>query len=81
MLREFRADLHVHTCLSPCCDLGMYPTAIIQGARNKGIDLIGICDHNSAENADAVIMAAASLWVNPTVAKLCAVNATGEVMT
>jgi len=25
MIREFRCDFHVHTCLSPCADLDMYP--------------------------------------------------------
>ena len=57
MLREFKADLHIHTCLSPCGDMSMSPTAIVKEAVSKGIDLIAICDHNSSENAGAVIQA------------------------
>jgi len=32
----------------------MLPTAIIEQARDSKIDVIGICDHNSAENVSAV---------------------------
>jgi len=53
-LREFRADLHIHTCLSPCTELTMLPTAIVQQARIRGLDIIGISDHNSVENVNAV---------------------------
>lgn len=53
-LSEFRADLHIHTCLSPCADKTMLPTAIIQQAKLRGLDIIGICDHNSAQNVSAV---------------------------
>jgi PHP family Zn ribbon phosphoesterase len=54
MLRRFRADLHVHTCLSPCGDLRMSPLKIVAQARERGIDILAICDHNSAKNAGAV---------------------------
>jgi len=57
MLKEFRADLHIHTCLSPCGDLKMSPAAIVREAVNRGISLIAICDHNSSENCGAVIKA------------------------
>ena len=57
MLRKFKADLHIHTCLSPCGDLEMSPQGIVKEAVNKGIDLIAICDHNSSENSGAVIQA------------------------
>ncbi len=53
-LKEFRLDLHIHTCLSPCADLTMIPGEIIKKAKEKGLDGIGICDHNSAENIIAV---------------------------
>lgn len=58
MLRTFRADLHIHTCLSPCAGPEMSPAAIARQARMKKIDILGICDHNSAENVPAVIKAA-----------------------
>ena len=54
MLREFKADLHIHTCLSPCAELTMLPTAIVKHAKRQGLDIIGISDHNSAENVNAV---------------------------
>lgn len=56
-MRAMRADLHVHTCLSPCAEPEMVPTAIVDRARRKGLDIIGICDHNSAENVGAVLEA------------------------
>jgi PHP family Zn ribbon phosphoesterase len=58
MLRPFKADLHIHTCLSPCTELDMSPKAILTAAKKKEIDIIGVCDHNSSENALAVINAA-----------------------
>ncbi len=53
-LKEFRVDLHIHTCLSPCADLTMVPSGIIAQAKMQNLDIIGICDHNSFENIDAV---------------------------
>ena len=47
-------DLHIHTCLSPCAQLDMLPTAIIKRAKEENLDGIAICDHNSAENVRAV---------------------------
>lgn len=58
-MREFRADLHIHTCLSPCADLEMSPRNIVREAKRKGLQIIGICDHNSAENVPAVEKTAA----------------------
>ncbi len=58
MLRILKADLHVHTCLSPCADLEMSPKAIAEQARIREIDILGICDHNSAENVAALVKAA-----------------------
>jgi PHP family Zn ribbon phosphoesterase len=42
-----KADLHVHTVLSPCGDLDMSPRAIIAAAKRRGIEILGITDHNS----------------------------------
>jgi len=53
-MKEFKADMHIHTCLSPCADLEMSPKNIIKEAKKKGLDIIGICDHNSAENFPAL---------------------------
>ena len=49
--------MHIHTCLSPCGDWGMSPKTIIKKSLEKNLDIIGICDHNSAENIEAVIKA------------------------
>ncbi len=58
-LRRVRADLHIHTCLSPCGELTMSPRAVVDRARAAGLDLIAVTDHNTTENAGAVIEAAA----------------------
>ncbi len=57
-MRVLRADLHVHTCLSPCADREMSPSVLVRQAHKRGLDLIAICDHNSAENVEAVSNAA-----------------------
>jgi len=59
MLKPYRADLHIHTCLSPCADSTMSPKRVIERAVEMEIDIIGICDHNSAENVRAAVAAAA----------------------
>ncbi|MBI5022428.1 MAG: PHP domain-containing protein [Ignavibacteriales bacterium] len=53
-----RADLHVHTCLSPCGDLQMTPRKIVAKALHHNIDVIAISDHNTAVNIPAVLRAA-----------------------
>ncbi len=53
-MRELRADLHLHTCLSPCGGLEMVPTAIVKQAKTVGLDMVAVCDHNSVANVAAV---------------------------
>jgi PHP family Zn ribbon phosphoesterase len=55
LLKHFKADLHIHTCLSPCADWDMSPRKIIRRSREVHLDLIAVCDHNSAENTEAVM--------------------------
>ncbi len=57
-MRVLHADLHIHTCLSPCAEREMSPSTVVRRARERGLDVIAICDHNSAENVDAVSHAA-----------------------
>jgi len=66
-MRKFRADLHVHTVLSPCAEVEMIPPLIVQKALEKNIDLIAITDHNASANVGAVQKAAegTSLTVLP----------------
>lgn len=54
-LRTYKADLHVHTVLSPCADLLMTPGNIIKRALASGLDIIAITDHNSAENVEVTM--------------------------
>lgn len=50
--------MHIHTCLSPCAELDMHPSALVQKAINANLDMIAICDHNSSANVTFVIKAA-----------------------
>ena len=56
-VKYFKADLHIHTCLSPCGDWEMTPSGIIIQASRRDLDLIAICDHNTAENVEATMRA------------------------
>jgi 3',5'-nucleoside bisphosphate phosphatase len=49
-MNKYRADLHIHTVLSPCGGLEMSPVKIIEKALEKGLDIIGITDHNSTRH-------------------------------
>ncbi|NLZ52709.1 MAG: PHP domain-containing protein, partial [Thermoanaerobacteraceae bacterium] len=55
MLLEYPADFHVHTCLSPCADDEMTPINILNMAKLIGTKILGICDHNSAGNIEAML--------------------------
>ena len=57
-MKTYRAELHVHTVLSPCADVEMIPPLIVQEALERGIRLIAVTDHNASANAGAVIEAA-----------------------
>lgn len=46
----FKAELHNHTLLSPCGDLDMTPDYIIELALQRGVDIIGITDHNATRH-------------------------------
>lgn len=63
MLKEYRGDLHIHSCLSPCGEKDMTPKNIIEMAKNKGLNLIGITDHNSCENVSAVLKVGEKLGI------------------
>lgn len=58
MLRPFLADLHMHTCLSPCAEIDMTPREIVTASLERRLNLIAITDHNSAENVEAAQKAA-----------------------
>ncbi|MBD3292398.1 MAG: PHP domain-containing protein, partial [Armatimonadia bacterium] len=48
-----RADLHMHSCLSPCGSLEMSPSAMAARAAELGLDVVALTDHNSALNTPA----------------------------
>lgn len=41
-----KADLHIHSVLSPCADLDMSPANIVLRAAKMGLQLIAVTDHN-----------------------------------
>ncbi len=45
----------MHTVLSPCGSLEMSPTVIVETALQRGLDIIGITDHNSTRQCAEVI--------------------------
>ena len=47
----YRADLHIHSVLSPCGDLEMSPGNIVEEAARKGLDIIAVTDHNHTGHA------------------------------
>jgi len=47
---RYKADLHIHTLLSPCADLDMTPDEIVRIAKARGLDIIGITDHNTTKH-------------------------------
>jgi len=53
-MNKYRADLHIHTVLSPCGDLEMSPANIVAKARETGLDIIGITDHNSTRHCKLI---------------------------
>ncbi len=53
-MKKYRADLHIHTVLSPCASLEMSPDNIIQKAKEKRLDIIGITDHNTTRQCRVV---------------------------
>lgn len=49
-MRWYKADLHIHSVLSPCGSLEMAPKALMQKVKEVGLDIIAITDHNSMSN-------------------------------
>ncbi len=62
-MQWFRADLHVHSLLSPCAAVEMTPRNIIRNAVAAGVDIVAITDHNAGDNVAAALRAAAGTGV------------------
>ena len=50
-----RFDLHIHTALSACAENIMSPGQILSKAKNAGLDIIAITDHNASANVSVSI--------------------------
>ena len=80
-LQRYKADLHIHTVLSPCGDLEMSPINIVLKAKERGLDIIAIADHNAIANVkvamevgnafDVVVVPAIELQTSEDVHVLC----------
>jgi 3',5'-nucleoside bisphosphate phosphatase len=55
MLREYIADLHIHSCLSPCASLDLSPRAIVERSRSEHLDIIAVTDHNTTKNVEVIM--------------------------
>lgn len=55
---KLKYDLHIHSCLSPCGDNSMTPAAIAGLSKLEELDVVALCDHNSALNCGAFMRAA-----------------------
>jgi hypothetical protein len=53
-MASFKADMHIHTVLSPCGSLEMSPLNIVQSALDAKLDIIAITDHNSTRQVAIV---------------------------
>ncbi len=49
------ADLHMHSCLSPCGDNDMTPYNLVNMAKLLGFDMIALTDHNSCRNCKSAV--------------------------
>ena len=52
-MEKLFADLHMHSCLSPCGSDDMTPANLCGMAMLKGLQMIALTDHNTARNLPA----------------------------
>ncbi|MEC9487891.1 MAG: PHP domain-containing protein [Halanaerobium sp.] len=52
-MKVYPGELHIHSLLSPCGQPEMGPDLVIREALAKGIKLLALTDHNTAENVPA----------------------------
>ena len=50
---QVAADLHLHSCLSPCADITMLPGEVAGRLSTRGIRVAALTDHNAVCNAYA----------------------------
>lgn len=54
-MKQWLADLHIHTLLSPCAEVEMTPHHIVMKAAEFGVNMIAITDHNASANVVAAL--------------------------
>ena len=59
-----RFDLHIHTALSACAENIMSPGQILSKAKEAGLGMIAITDHNASANVSASIQFGKKLGIN-----------------
>ena len=64
-MAKFYYDLHMHSCLSPCADDDMTPTAAAGMAALNGLSIAALTDHNSCGNLPAFFAACRAYGVVP----------------
>jgi 3',5'-nucleoside bisphosphate phosphatase len=63
-MRWYKADLHIHSVLSPCGGLEMSPSALMKKVKELGLDIIAITDHNTMANCSTYHQVADKEGVN-----------------
>ncbi len=59
------ADLHNHSCLSPCGSLENSPALLARTAASRGITMMALTDHNSTRNCPAFAQACSNEGIIP----------------
>lgn len=64
-MTDYRCDLHIHSCLSPCGDDDMTPANIVGMAALNGLGIVALTDHNTAKNCPAFFAQAKAYGIVP----------------
>ena len=59
------ADLHNHSCLSPCGSLDLSPRVLAERAAKRGVKVLALTDHNSSLNCPAFSKICPKLGILP----------------
>jgi len=59
------ADLHNHSCLSPCGSLELSPKRLLELGAARGLELMALTDHNSSLNCPAFAKLSQSYGIIP----------------
>ena len=65
IIKKYKADFHIHSCLSPCGDLFMSPRVIAEELSQRDIKIAALTDHNTSLNCPAFKIACEKLGIFP----------------